>query len=284
LGALAAAPAAFLLAAPYSLLALPEFLSGFANLATSYNQSRAPGEVAGLYVTYLRNGFGFGPGWHLLGWAGLLLALFGSVILLTQIASPARRAGALAILAFSAGYFWLISHQSLVYARYALPLLPMLALAVGLGLSRLADAVAARGTGWRARQAAALLLLAVALPPLWQSVSFDWNRRKTGTDEIMARWLTENISPEDPILIETPTIVLPPPFRWDYTHWLIHEPLEAYQQRGVRYLVASSERSKAEPDAYRRLFEATQILMVVPQTDALSGPTLTVLRVPAGVN
>jgi hypothetical protein len=299
LGALGAAPAAFLIAAPYSLLALPEFLGAFAYLATSYNQSRAPSEVAGLYVTYLRNGFGLGPGWHLFGWIGLSVSLAGVVVLLGQLMSPARRAAAAAVLAFSAVYFWLISHQSLVYARYALPLLPMLALALAVGFWRLTDAaagIAGPTSAWRSRQslpaeaasaasawrrrAAVIVLLAATVPPLWQSVSFDWNRRKIGTDETMARWLTEHLSPEDPILIETPTIVLPPPFQWDYTHWLIDEPLETYQERGVRYLVASSERSKARPDAYRRLFESTQILMVVPQTDAFSGPTLTVLQVP----
>ncbi len=289
LASLAGAAGAFVAAAPYSVLDLPHFLGGFAHLAASYNQPRDPSRVAGLYVTYLRNGFGFGPpGWsRLIGWIALLLSLAGFVLLAAQIAaSRQRRPAALAILTFSASYFWMISHQSLVYARYALPLLPMLGLAVGVTVARIGQVRDAARAPLRARLALAAALV-VIVPPLWQSAKFDWDRRRTGTEELLARWLERHVAPADPIVMETPVIALPPGFHSDYTPSLALEPLDAYRRAGVRYLVVSSEKFDSghpgdDPHAaaYRQLFAATQIVAVVSQSREHPGPTLTVLQVP----
>ena len=47
-------------------------------------------------------------------------------------ATHAAESGGVAIVLFSAVYFWMLSHQSLIYARYALPLLPAFCLGIGL--------------------------------------------------------------------------------------------------------------------------------------------------------
>lgn len=284
-----AAAAAFLAGAPYSLLDLPAFLKAFAQLAQSYNRPRPATEIAELYLTYLRNSFSFGWGgwWNLLGWGATLVAVAGLIGLAVRPPARAGRAAAAAVLVFGVAYFWLIAHQSLVYARYALPLVPVLCLGLGVGMSAAADAVQSRARSARTRRLVVPLVLLLLVPPAWQAAAFNRDRSKVGTEEVAARWLEANISPEDSILIETPVIVLPPRFRWDYTHRLIHEPLEAYRARGVKYLVASSERidvaerqGGSDAAAYRQLMAATQVVHMVPRSQEHPGPTLTILRVP----
>jgi hypothetical protein len=124
----------------------------------------------------------------------------------------------------------------------------------------------------------------VAIPPLWHSIKFDWDRRRTGTEELMARWLEKNVPPGEGIMMETPAILLPARFRTDFTPSLLQDSLASYRERGVQYLVASTE--KFDPsvsggprdEEYRRLFAATQVMAVVRRTRDHPGPTLTVLK------
>lgn len=282
---------AFIAGAPYSVLDLPEFLKAFAHLAQSYNQSRPPLDGADVYLTHVRNSFSFGwGGWSVrLGWPALLLGSYGFLMLLIRRPSRAGFAGPIAIGVFSGAYLWLISHQSLIYMRYALPLLPVLCLGIGMGISTLADRVSARIPEGRLRFAVLLLLVLPMVPPSWQAFRFNWDRAGTvGTEELAARWLEKNVSPKDPILAETPVIRLPPQFNRDYTHSLIRESLQAYQDKGVKYLVLSSEKTESarqnpgsyEAVAYQKLLEATQVIHVITRTDVNPGPTLTILKVP----
>ena len=133
------------------------------------------------------------------------------------------------------------------------------------------------------------MLLIVTIPPVVQAVNFDLSRRKVSTEESMSRWIQQNIPPDQPMMIEAPTIRLPPKFHYDHTNKLTHESLDAYRARGIVYLVASSSEEdkyfndpsghSADIAAYRRLFASTEIVKVISPT-ADNGPTLTVLRIP----
>jgi 4-amino-4-deoxy-L-arabinose transferase-like glycosyltransferase len=290
LTALAAAVVTFLVAAPYSVLDLPNFLNAFAHLAASYNQSRSSWDIADLYVTYLRNSFGFGRGawgaWsHMVGWPTLLIGLFGFGLMAMQLRAPDRRQAALPVLTFTIAYFWLIAHQSLVYARYYLPLLPMLCLAIGVGAAWLLDA-STRIAAPALRRAALAALLLLAVPPTTHAFLFNWDRRGIGTEEIAARWLEKNVPHGELILTESPSFRLPPGFKLEYQPKLVSHSLDYFKQLGAKYLVASTERS-ASPTAgaegaaaYRQLVSETQIVHIIPRTDDTPGPTLTVLRMP----
>ena len=111
--------AAFLIAAPYTLLDLPNFLNQFARLASEY---RTPGVQKPMWLTYLK---------HLrnaLGWAGSLVAAGGLIVGLARIARGPGRVKWLLAIAFPLTYFWFISRQTIVYGRYLLPLVPFLSL------------------------------------------------------------------------------------------------------------------------------------------------------------
>jgi 4-amino-4-deoxy-L-arabinose transferase-like glycosyltransferase len=281
----AATVVAFLVTAPYSVLDLPHFLNAFAYLALSYNQSSDATQVAVTYLKYLRNAFGFGTAWsHGIGWAALLLGSVGVAALIRQLFTAPRRPHAAAVLAFLGLYFWVLSHQSLVYGRYVLPLLPMVCLAMAIGTVALHTLVTTWFGASRAR-ATAMLLAILLLPPVWQSAKFDWDRRQIQTQEMLARWLEQHVSPEDPIVFETAGILLSPGFQTDYVPRLTQISPEEYTDRRVRYLVSSSERfdpsvPRAEDMAYRTLLSRLQVVHVVVRSPEHPGPSLTIYRIP----
>ena len=277
----------FLLASPYSLLDLPHFLDSFASLAQHYNQPKSAAEAAATYLKYFRGAFGFGWGgsWVMVGWPALLLSLAGLVRLVFQLLSPTRRAAAAIVLAFPVCYFWLISHQSLIFSRYDFPLVPMLCLGFGLSITTLRELLPSR------RWVMALLLL-LTIPPALQAVWFDVDRRKVTTEEQMAQWLERNISASDLIIIEPPRIRLPPPprFKWIHSTRLTNETVDAYRTQGVTYLLGSSEmediflkdeaRFPVQVSEYRQVFASTQMVKIFQPTPDHPGATLTLWKIP----
>jgi 4-amino-4-deoxy-L-arabinose transferase-like glycosyltransferase len=281
-----AAIVAFLVAAPYSFIDLPHFLNAFAHLASSYNQPRPASVIVEEYYKHLRNSFGFGLPWsHTLGNGALLVALLGMAIMVLDIRVRERRHAALAVVLFTLAYMRLLSHQSLVYARYYLPILPMVALAIGVAVAWLLDHAGRRPSPVVRRVVVAVLVL-LALPPLVNATKWNWDRRRTSTEELTARWLERNVAPGDLIKAETAAFVLPPGYKLDYLRKLNDHPLEWYREQNTKYLVASEERSAsptASPDEktrYQQILNGTQVVHVVPRTDDHPGQTLTVLRIP----
>jgi hypothetical protein len=192
------------------------------------------------------------------------------------------------VLVFTAAYIWLLVHQSLIFARYMLPVIPAICLMLALGLTAVLEVAGWIGAdGTRRRRAALLVPWIVLVPPTIQSVSFDLNRRYVTTDEQAARWLKQNVDPAALIEIEGRTIQLPPNFHVEYTNRLIHESVETYREHGVVYLVANVGPDQltnpltppADIAAYRRFLAGTEILKAFPQTRDHPGATLTVFKV-----
>jgi 4-amino-4-deoxy-L-arabinose transferase-like glycosyltransferase len=282
---------AFLIAAPYSLLDVREFLNGFASLASHYAAERAPSQVADTYLGYLRNSFGVGEAgwWVFIGWPAVLFSLAGMLVLAYQIRWRPQRAAALAVLVYSLAYVWVLVHQSLAYARYALPIVPMICLAAGVGITTVCRAIWRGSASGLTRRRMLAVMLVLIVPPAFQAVRSDWSRRKVGTDELMARWIQTNIDPKAHIVSEATTIQMPPQFSsFETTNKLIHETIDAYRQREVTYLVASSSQSDVffsdEPNhagevaRYRRIFETADIVKIQSPTSDHPGATVTVLK------
>ena len=153
LAALAAAAAAvgFLIACPAPLINPEAFLRDFRREALLSAQG------AGLVSA------GTAPGWwhHLaislpvaLGWPLLLLSLGGIGLLAAR-----RRPADLAVLAFAAAYYTLISMSERKYLRYVIPLIPVLAAGAGVAAQA---AWEGRSTAWR-QAARGGILAALAL-------------------------------------------------------------------------------------------------------------------------
>jgi 4-amino-4-deoxy-L-arabinose transferase-like glycosyltransferase len=277
----------FLVAAPYSLLDLPNFLNGFASLAQHYNKAQSGMAGARIYFTHIRLAFSLGPGWSWpFAWPALLLCLAGAATVIGGMRSRERRAPALILVVFPLAYFWLIAEQSLIFARYALPIAPMLCLVLGIGIVTAHELIRTKVAALHNRDIALALLIVVAIPPAIQAVKWDYDRLKTGTDELMARWLRRNVRPEDRIVGEPQAIRLPPGFHYEYRPRLIRESVEAYRAENVAYLVLDSGifteamSSPSEVAAYRALLASTEAVKTIEKSSANPGPALTVLKIP----
>lgn len=277
----------FLLCAPYTVLALPEFLNAFAYLAGMYADGPPRPEPAWLtYAKHLRNNVSI-PALAAAG-AGLVLTVRA---LVQAPRSAAARAWALSA-AFALIYFYMIAGQRLVWGRYLLPLLPFLCVLAGGTVATLAAAAARRWPRRGVTTAAALLSLAL-LGATPAANAAGWLRMisKESTNEQAYRWMLDHFPAGTRLASETREVLLPDGrYHIDYQRRLIDQPLEYYEREGIDYLVASSLSFRVafyvtppEPAAlagYTELFRRTEHVITFMPSGDHPGPELRVYRVP----
>lgn len=273
---MASAVAAYLLAAPYTVLDLPAFLQEFARLNGEYN-NRSPATPPWLtYLKHLRLAF---------GWPALLALMCGLGLTLYHIVvgtGRVRRLSWLLLALFPLLYFAMLSGRTLVFGRYVLPMLPMLCLMAGTAVVAAATYCQKR-IGGRAAQALVLVLvLAVLVPPARTSVLFDVRLGAPSTRQRAFQWLRDHASPDATIAIEAGALRLTSGL-FDTVHAarIIDRPLASYRARGVAYLITSSETSRAHPDRYREYFSHLSPVFIVAPTAKRSGPEIRIFAVPA---
>ena len=278
---------AFLLCAPYTVLALPEFLNAFAYLANMYADGAAPVEPPWLtYTKHLRNNFSIPA----LVFAGGGVALTARAMF-SAPSSTSTTVWAMAA-SFSLVYFWMISEQALVWGRYLLPILPFLSVLAAGAAVWTAEQV---GRRWPERSltfvtTAALVTLLMA-QPAYNAIGWLGTVSKVSTNELAYRWILANIPAGAKVANETREVLLPAGrYTIEYPHRLIAHNVEHYQREGVGYLIASSLAFRiafyVDPPnplalaAYTDLFRHTEHLVTfVPSADH-PGPELRVYRVP----
>lgn len=265
--AIVGAAVAFLVAAPYTLLDLPGFLNGYAHLMGSYTGT-PPAEAAGItYLKHLRNAMWY-PGF---------LAVIGGVIFATvrAINGPGRVRWTLAVV-FPVVFFWFISKQTLVFARYMLPLVPftcvLAATAIVSGVSLLRRFSIPR---LPRTLLIAGLTVAVLLPPVMTSISA--NRMigsQTAADAYA--WIRANVPEKSHVVIESNRLTLVgAPYASANVRQLRDQTYEDYVAAGVDYLVASSQcygpyldephKFRTEYSEYMRLFtQAKEVARFTP--------------------
>jgi 4-amino-4-deoxy-L-arabinose transferase-like glycosyltransferase len=287
LSAVGAFVAAFLIAAPYTVLDLPGFLNGYARLAGHYNR-RLPVEAPWItYYKHLRNG---------LHWPAFLMVVAGLVLgIVRAVRGPGRVRWTLAVL-FPLVYFWFVSQQRLVFGRYLMPLIPFVcvlastAVVSGVSLLRRFDIP-------RAPRTALIIGLTVAalLPPALQAIGFNMMIARTSTIEQAHVWIVQNIPKGSKIAIETRALLLPaeayttvnvPRLVMDFRGPGAHSE---YVKQGFEYFVASSQaygpsfnasHEQAELyEAYMHLFEQSRELVRFTPSDEHPGPELRVFAV-----
>ena len=285
LAIVAASLAAFLLGAPYSVLDLPNFLNGFARLAVHFKVGAPPAEAP--LITYIK---------HLViqfGYPALLLAIAGFILAVVRIVKGPGRVRWAVLLVMPLAQFYMISGQQIVFARYLLPMVPMLCLlaatAVVSGVSLLRRYEIPRAP--RAALIAALTAAALA-HPAYASIQFDRLIGRRDTTQMAYEWITHNIAPGSFVVVETRKMLLPPPFKSENIAQLRYQTYEDYRNRGVQYLVASSQSygpylsspqiHPAEYADYMRIFEQSrEITRFTPSSDGqqIPGPELRIYKV-----
>jgi len=283
----------FLLWAPYTVIALPEFLNAFAYLADMYADGPPRPEPAWLtYTKHLRNNFSVPA---LIAAGGGLLLTIRAVIRAPRAADT--RAWVLTA-AFALVYFYMISGQRLVWGRYLLPLLPFLCVlaagAVVWTVTHLARVAQQRQWPRPASLAAAtagVLLLVLGYMPTANALGWLSVVSKVSTNKQAYDWILENIPEGSRIATETREVLLPPG-RYDmsFQRRLIDQSADQYLQGNYDYLLASSlsfrvafYQDPPEETAligYRDLFRRTEHVITFMPSAAHPGPELRIHRVP----
>ena len=282
LAAIGAAAAAFFIAAPFTILDLPGFLDRFASLTAEYRTGTPPPESGIIiYLKHLRLQFGL-PGMFLIT-GGLLMGLVRAV------RGPSRVPWAVALV-FTIPYFLIVADQRIIYARYLLPLVPMLcvlaAAAVISGVSLLRRYEFPRGV-----RTALIAGLTIALlgPPAATAVSFDRIIGKTSTTDLAYRWILENAPEGSRIVQEGNHLTFPARYETLRMRQLRQSTYDQFLESGADYLIASSQcygPYLASPSTYREEFTAYMTLFTRGQevarftaSDDHPGPELRIVKV-----
>lgn len=186
-----------LLALAFGLLASPFLLLDYPMLLRNLQ-----GEAQLHHLGATGGGPLFNAGWYLsgpilksVGWAGAPLCAWGAVLM-------ARRRESLAVLVpVAVIFFALFCVQRLIWERWALPLTPLLSIAVALGLMALLDTLNRRVGPATRRAIAGAALTAVLLPQVAQALA-DAHVRTHDTRQLAAAWVKAHVPPGDTILVE----------------------------------------------------------------------------------
>jgi len=284
--AVVAGAAAFFLTTPYFFLALPEALQQLREQnEAAENPKLGQGDVLG-YGLYLRS-----LTWGL-GWGAAVAALAGAVWELRR-----NRTRALLLALFPLALFLYLGTAGRFFARWLLPMYPLLALFAGVALAGLAARLARR-PALRA-VALAALLAAVLAQPILADVRTGTVLGRADTRTLARAWMFRELPPEARIVVEpavprrffdghfTVGFKAPPralvtggtPQRWIFS--LEPRRIDRYRRAGYCTVVTMSvvsERARRDGVApaiayYRRLErESRLVFRASPYRDGASPP------------
>jgi 4-amino-4-deoxy-L-arabinose transferase-like glycosyltransferase len=274
--------AAFFVTTPFALIDLPAFLNGFGIQAAAFTARQPSAEASWLvYAKHLRLAFGW-PASALVV-AGLGLAAFRSFV------GPTRVRWVL-VLVFPAVYFYVITGWSLLFARYALPMVPFLAIWAAIATMGVIELL------YRARirsavraTAVAVVVLAALIPATIGSLMWVRDHGVETTQALAWKWIRSSVWRDEPIVSEARGLDLPAEwYRAEIVRSVARRTPEAMEAAGVRWVILSSDAWKSRTDAERRglappaayapLMSRAQEVKVIVASDANPGPEIHILR------
>ena len=270
---------AFLAGAPYTVLDLPGFLDGFANLSRTY-QARTDLSGWVVYLGHLRVA---------LAWPGVTLLFAGLGLGVWRAAQRPLRLQSTLLVTFPLAYFYLIASRDLIYARYYLPAIPFLCLLVSVLVVAASAAIQRSGLSPALRIAAVSSLgTAMLAYPTWTSVNWSLAHGAPTTQEAAYEFLNELMPHGSRLAIEGAVLDIHRPFQPTYVDALIDSDYDDYRAADITFLVASSNvfaKVFDAPDdyrdayeAYRRLFDRSFDPIVISPTAERSGPEIRIYQ------
>jgi 4-amino-4-deoxy-L-arabinose transferase-like glycosyltransferase len=258
-----AAAAAFLVAVPYSVFDLPAFLGGFAAQAGRFTEPRGGEPPWLVYLKHLALGR---DDWLPVAAAGIVLVL----------SRRSTRTRALPLLAFAAAYFYTLATHTLVFARYALPILPavcvLAAVAAIEGVRTLERLGRPRVARW------ALVGAVLALPGWFAVQSASWLRQFAAPDtrEIAARWMSANLPTGARVVVENsgPAYLRTLGFEIVRVGFVDQRDLEDYRDLQVHYLVISSH----DVQRFRDYLKAGPTVFEIAPSPSRWGPPVRIVQ------
>lgn len=231
----AVALVSFLIADPYVLIDPHEMWR-----AIEYQQRWASG---GRYVGEpMTNGFAFyawAASWGI-GWLPLLAAVAGAALLIRR-----RWRVAVLLLPMVALYLLVMGGQDRFFARWLLPIVPVMCLTAGFAVQEAVGLLRGRATdgpraGWRrpaALAAAAALALALAGQSLVHSAHSVAIAGRADTRTVLREWMLDHVPARDGVVLESMSpLRWMPTFDgrhewWSLTRWSIYHSIPAVQRR-----------------------------------------------------
>ncbi len=276
--------AAFLIGSPYTVLDLPAFLNGFANLVGSY-LPRTP-DMESDWVIYLK---------HLrlaMGWPGLVMTLAGlGVAAVSAVRGPGRLRWGLSVL-FPMAFMASIAGRGLIFARYMLPVVPFVCVLAAIGVVS-SVSLLRRFEMSRFVWGALVMLLAsaVVVPPAVTAINFDRTMAKRSTAALAYEWIVEHVPRGSSLIVERTEVRLPAnEYRVEHVTFLTEYEYEQLANTGVDFFMATSqsygqvfEQPQLHADryaAYRRIFDRSVELVRFSATDEHPGSELRIFRLP----
>lgn len=233
--ALGAAAIVFVATSPYVLLDFATFRADLARESTHMKLGHFGGADEPAWLFHARR-----VGGNVLGWPAAVLAAIG-----LGFAFVRNRKWALVTLSFLVPYAAAISSWAVHADRYALPLLPLLAVLAAYGTWCICD----RWVPARARAMVFAALMAVMLVPLATQVSRHLSRRGTDSRTSALTWIERNVRPGSLVVTES----YGPPLFGPLDFWKLEDDV----RQGV----------------YERLSERARGVMTIPLFQAV--PELT---------
>jgi hypothetical protein len=259
--------AAFLAAAPYTLLDMPAFLDGF---AAQFARFAAPSPGADpSWIVYVKH---LSPSW---GRAAVPLALGGMALVLRR--ADTRRA-AVPVVAFAFAYFYVIASRSHVFGRYALPLVPVVCVMSSITVIALLRYVRTFAPFRRPAPAASLAVAALMVllwPPASQAVRWLDQYKESDTRSIAADWLKANAAKGARLAVENngPTHLDAVGFRLAGTEMLIDHPGDWYRTHADYLVISATDLSR-----YGEYLAAGSTVFQVGPTAQRWGPPIVIVR------
>jgi 4-amino-4-deoxy-L-arabinose transferase-like glycosyltransferase len=274
--------AAFFLTTPYAIFDLPSFLNGFGTQAAAFSPRSDSAEPSWLvYAKHMQLAF---------GWPGILLCLAGFVVAVRgAVSGPDRMRWAL-LLVFPAVYFYLINGWGFMFARYAMPVVPFMAVWAGIAMVGVVDLVSSRAWARMVKQAAVVAIVAAAVvPPLIGSVQWVRFHGAETTQTQAWKWIKRNIWHNSAVLSEARSLDLPSErYRFDFARRITDRNPDAVVASGVEWIILSSDgwlnrpaggaSTSGLPDAYAPFLHRYQVAKVIMPGPDVAGPEIHILK------
>jgi hypothetical protein len=259
--------AAYLVTSPYTILDLPGFLNGFGGQLARFSRERNLGEPPWLlYLKHLSNA----------GRALLPLVGLGTAIALTR---RSVRLQWMILVGLTIAYGYVLATHTPVFARYALPLLPLACLLAAVPVIEAARLLGRRRA--RNRRRAELIVLAagtlvITAGPALNAIRWIGMLQREETRQVAASWMVANLPRHAGVAVEStgPTHLDSAGFDVTAVELLIDHPVDWYREAGVDYGVISS----ANLQRYSAFLEPGRVLFAIPATGERWGPPIFIVR------
>ena len=285
LAAAAACVFAFFVTTPFALVDLPAFLNGFGTQAAAFTPRPISSEASWIiYAKHLRQAF---------GWPAAILAVGGMLLTAYRaFTGPGRVKWAL-LLVFPAVYFYLINGWGFMFARYALPMVPFIAIWAAIALLWMVERLAAAPLPTAPRRAAVAIIVILAIVPgALSSVAWVRAHGVQTTQALAWAWMKKSIWPNSSVLSEARGLDLPPErYRSESVPSVAARDPDAIVSAGVEWVVLSSDAwparapqpggqpQTAVPEAYAPLMARARSAKVIVPSAEHPGPVIHILRI-----